>query len=210
MTNPSKRGFSLMELLIVMAIIALIVALGTPVTLRVIQSSRMTSSADTLNNRLTQYQQEAIASNEPIEVRLYKFKDRNDVSGLTLFRAVQFFHDAPSSSDPNTPVATALTKPFILDTGVSMVESSQLSTLLTALPSQTPSDPSEFPQEYDSVTYVSFKFLPDGSTTLDPTNGKLWFVTVAQSQFATNTTPPPDYVTIQVDPYTGRTRTFRP
>jgi uncharacterized protein (TIGR02596 family) len=79
-----------------------------------------------------------------------------------------------------------------------------------------------------SYEYVPMRFLPDGSTNLpplgaagtstgsNPSAGGVWFITVHsfadwdKLKKAGNTAPPPNYFTLQIDPLTAATKTYRP
>jgi hypothetical protein len=72
--------------------------------------------------------------------------------------------------------------------------------------------------------YVALRFLPDGSTDLPPTGvdtgdnkGDSWYLTIHGTQIQTGgksagktETLPDNFFTLQIDPITGSTRSYRP
>jgi hypothetical protein len=57
-----------------------------------------------------------------------------------------------------------------------------------------------------------FRFMPDGGTDLpllDP-NIPEWFLTVYNENDIAKGDPPPNYATLQIDPFTGAISTLRP
>ncbi|MES2595896.1 MAG: Verru_Chthon cassette protein D [Verrucomicrobiota bacterium] len=232
-TRFAKSGaFTLVELLTVVGIITLLIALATPTLVDVIRSTRLSSAGDSLLNRLSLAQQEAVARSKEVEMRFYKYTNANsDRPSESLFYAYQVV-ETPSGQD-----AKAISEPFYLESGVVFAPEMQLSPLLRTSAVQQREDLSK---QYvftpgsggdgDDVQYAAIRYYPDGSCRLlnsnDPTatenatNAALAytvpplatsFFTLVESQFVgSGKIPPPNYYCIQIDAYTGKARVYRP
>ena len=204
----AKRAFTLLELLVVMAIMSLLIALAPPAVMNALGATSLTTAGDLVRNKLTQAQQEAIAKNAPIEVRFYYYEDR-DYEGGERVRAFQMFQ---LTNNPEEPIIR-VSEPIYLEGGI--VLSSDIT--LSSFPDfgSGPGDVEGYctrATTVGSAKYWAFRFLPDGSTNL-PGNA-LWFVTaleeVDEERIQSGGENPPNYFTIQIDPLTGAVRTFRP
>jgi hypothetical protein len=98
-----------------------------------------------------------------------------------------------------------------------MINSQKLSSLVdatsetgTQAPKQPTAQDPELPRGVKkNYQYCSFRFLPDGSTNLLPT--KSWYITVHLLTDKVNSElPPPNFFTLQIDPVSGTTKSYRP
>ena len=118
-----QAGFSLLELLVVVAIMMIIYALVAPAANSIVMSFRLNSAADSVVNTLSFARQSSIAQNRTVEVRFYRFalagmpgeQPSNPATGK--FRAIQAF--AYNSSGSAVPLMKVQMLPdgIIFDSG---------------------------------------------------------------------------------------------
>ena len=219
-TAPRRQAFSLIELIIVISVIVIIAAFTIPAMNTILKGSQLTQGSNILVAQLNIARQQALSRNRAIEVRIYRYADPEvpgeDVSDLKTgkFRAMQLFQVMP------TGVATPIDKVQTLPGGVIFAYSdteglSSLIDLPTGLKPKKPGIDDKaappLPRGVDlKYEYVSFKFLQDGSTDRLPT--AKWFITVIglNDKLEAPTKPPPNFFTVQINPVSGVTKTYRP
>lgn len=219
----SSRAFTLVELLVVMALIAMLAAVGAPSAFKAVAGNKLVTSGDLIYNKLVQSQQTAISENKPVEIRFYSYKDKEMGDEKAMLQSFQIFRvdiDAASGAEQLNKIS----EPFYLSNGIVIAANDKLSTLVNTPLTKTSGE--VFSRSQDGkADYWKFRFLPDGSTDLvdytdvkqDTDKRKLWFLTVLKAESVDaasvgGTTPssPRNYYAIQVEPFTGRIRSFRP
>lgn len=223
-TQPLRRqrAFSLIELIVVISIIILIAGFTVPAATSILRGSQLTQASGTLVGQISLARQHALTKNRAVEVRFYRFADPEtpgeDVSNPATgkFRALQLFEVLDNG------VAVPLDKPQILPNNVVFAytddKSVGLSSIIDFAKVGTPKKPGKddkaaprLPRGIDyKYEYASFRFLQDGSTDMTPT--ETWYVTLIglNDRLKSPSEPPPNFFTVQVDPVSGSTRTFRP
>ncbi len=221
-TTSSRRAFSLIELVVVIAIIAIVAAFAVPAVGDIMKGSKLTQASQMLVDQFTLARQSALSRNRSIEVRIYRFGDP-EVPGEDMtkpltgqFRAIQAFEIIESGA------ALPISRIEMLPVGIIMSSNTAapdetFSTLIDAQPLFNAQDDPTAPPLPRGVKkayeWVSFRFLSDGSTNLTPTSN--WYVTLhgltaRPEEKNGNRVPPPNFFTLQVDPVSGSTKTFRP
>jgi len=221
-----RRGFSLIELLTVLAIMAILVGLTGPSLIQALQGTSMTRAAASVQNTLKAAHQYALSLQNTVAVRFYQIpKTTGNFSALQLF-------EVTPQVDPTTGVVsttlntyTPLTPVINLPAPNIMIPNTgtEYSTLLdpavdpALLTTQDPSSetdvqtPITIPVYGLGYGYIDFRFLPNGATNLPLTSptgaSNNYYVTIAAS---TQAAAPKNFYTIQVDPLTGKVTFYRP
>jgi uncharacterized protein (TIGR02596 family) len=211
----SGAGFTLVELLVVLAIVAILAAASLPSVNGVMRSYQLETTAQGVVNQLTLARQTARTEGYAVQVRLYELPDSNQsaTSSPTVYRAMQaFLESAPSAS--GTVTITPVTKPFIFQTGVVFLnDPSKTSTILglTGTTASSSSDP-VLPNYQSNYAYKIFRFLPSGQTDLPAnlTSSTYCLSVVQETAPLTSSGLPANFQTIQIDGINGNIRSFRP
>jgi len=199
--RDGRGGFTLMELLCVVAVISIIAVVSVNSMQRVLLATNLTSSAAMVVDEFNLARQRAISENCPVEVRLYQVPDAS--GGTQVYRAIGLYQI--NSSGPQL-----VHKITYLNGNVVLSNSTTFGTLLASSATGAASLPNSGATAYP---YSYFQFRPDGSTNLSPltSNSDTWHVMLFNStQPPSGTTPPANYISVQLDPVTGRTVTFQP
>jgi uncharacterized protein (TIGR02596 family) len=208
-----KSGFSLVELLMVLAIVALISALVIPAATSTMMGSRLSGAANQVLSTLTSARQTAIVHNRTVEVRFYQFGDpetpgENPAKPETgRYRATQTFeYDEHGAALPVTQVER-LPDGIVLDSNI------KLSTIFDPQQAKTFTPPLDAPAVLPrgvGTNYAcsAFQFTPSGSTKLGFGN---WFVTLHRLTDGDNlAAPPSNYASVQVEAISGAVKIYRP
>lgn len=217
-----RRAFSLIELIVVISIIVIIAAFTVPAATTILRGSALTQASSMIVGQISLARQQALTKNRAVEVRFYRFGDPEspgeDVSDPATgkFRAMQLFEVLENGT------AIPLDKMQALPNTVVFAYSDSgdlgLSSIIDKAKAGDPKKPGaddkaapRLPRGVDfKYEYVAFRFLQDGSTNLVPTD--TWYLTLIgiTDQLKSPNEPPPNFFTVQVDPVSGSTRTFRP
>ena len=209
-TDAGARAFSLVELLVVLAITAIIAALAIPQISGTMQAYQLTSTGQTAINYVVLARQSALSGSHAVQVRFYYLPEIDASSPssapLAVYRGMQCFTENNPSTSGGT--VTALTKPFFFAPPVIISNSATVSPLTTTT-LQTPlaTDPL-LPGYQLNYKYLVFRFRPDGSTDLQPGSNSITLVLENQPVAANGL--PKNFQTLQIDPTMGSVRGFRP
>ncbi len=225
LSRPAPRGFTLIEILVVLAIISVIMFFSVPNMGEIIQGSKLTQAGDQLKFDLGLAQQTAVKDNLTVEVRFYQYRQPDEAADAErkTYTAYQMYSLIPDSTKPSDPKAERILAPLgkikKLPVGVVIPSSEVWSTLVAnaTIANGTEEIFGLLPTEKrTTATYRSFQINPDGSTNLDTSGVEQWFVTlvdstdVARAGGSLDSLAPDNYICIQVDPFNGGTRWFQP
>jgi uncharacterized protein (TIGR02596 family) len=194
-----------MELMVVIAIAAMLTAAAVPAFNTVSRNSRLTRGGQMLVDELALARQAALTGNRAVEVRFYHCA----TNGARQYRAIQSFLIDDDTTGKATPIGRARFLPadIIMDAGDELSPLLKAERAKTAWTDDDPQIPlPDIGADYDAS---AFRFQPDGSTNLPVT--AQWFVTLHQALRGDNLGALPDnYCVMQINPLNGTVQIYRP
>ena len=204
--NPSRhRGFTLTEVLMVVAIIGILISLTIPMTSSMPESKQISAEADNLASRINYCRLLAVSSGKPVELRFYR-KPVIEVRDDEFYRATQVLTtDAEGRFIPEGRIQTFSGK-------VILSPNDEFSSILAGdAESPDPNASDVGNRAARDLSYQALRFLPEGSTALGRGADQHWTLTLM------NWTPnmseselPADFVTLKVDAFNASVRRYEP
>jgi uncharacterized protein (TIGR02596 family) len=211
--NP---GFSLVELICVLGIVSVLVAITIPSIQSLLESSNLNEGGQMLTSQIKAARQLAAAKNKVVEVRLIQL----DGAGLG-YRGIQLWGANPGAAGQAAPLGTVVALPRSVTISQ---DTTKLSPLLSGALNNT------MPTSAGVVSgdpYYSFFIAPSGLVELNEskpgtvvelaTPGTSMassmaglYLSIVPIRYAQSTSPPHNYVTVQLNPNTGTELVFRP
>ena len=194
MTRRSREwGFSLLELLIVVAIMITLMSLATPALTSLLESGNLARGGQALADEINLARQLAASQNRVVELRILKNETPPGYGLLQVW--------GTDAGGTNVPLSRVMKLPQ----NIVIAENTTLSAAIEKTPTATmPTNSSMAGRAY---TYLRIR--PSGA--VDPSLAMSnFFFAVVSSRSATNSALPPNYVTIQVNPLTGTPLVYRP
>ncbi len=219
--SPARLAFTLIELLVVITVISLLLAFSAPALFNGLQASRLSGAGERMVSALSEAQQTAFSQNTAIEVQFYSYP--GEFGSEAQFRAYRMFKitnpaNANAAQGPTESVVSTGSIVKLPD-GVIISQDQGLSPGLST--SMLSDD-----KEYAGVTgarYAAIRFLPDGTCRQVASTGTglavMQFLSLRDSFFTmleddgeqhNGVNLPKNFYTIQIDPYTGKARSYRP
>ena len=215
-----KRAFSLIEMMIVLAVVGLLLAFAAPNLFSLISSNTLTSEGSVLRNQLTLAQQLAISKSADVEVRFFKLADFAAAETTEQVRAFQLFQYnlegelVPVSSFFRIRPPVAINQRLSTIVPQSAPEMSRTDEKFGFVSPRfgTYDAPVGDNGALETTEYISFRFRPDGSTDLPyrAEGSDTWYITLVQGEGAADDTDPANFLCLQVNPYNGQISEFRP
>lgn len=209
-----RSGFTLIEMMVVVAMIALITAAVAPTVFNTLISTRLTSAGETLAGQLSLAQQIATSRNMTVEVRFYQYVDPESPGSKPAYRAVALMQ--ASVEGTGSQMNAQLTDTYYLPSGIAIGESSAMSPLLASNSIRSESDDEKIVRRAKDARYKAFKVKADGTTNLEQLMGgnyhpNMCYFTLGDDRVLQDSSDvPKNFYAVQVDPSTGRTSTYRP
>jgi uncharacterized protein (TIGR02596 family) len=207
-----QSAFSLIELLVVAAIIVVMASLMGPTLTTVTRGTALTRGADTVIGILSAARQAAVTKGQTVEVRFYCYTDPEMPGDTPQYRALQAF--TIDDSGNATPMFKSKALPQTVVMATNSFGGTSGSSLLNLINSTAPGSVS-IPRVGNAYTCSSFRFFRGGTTSLLTGGGgsSSWCVTVVNSSDllgAGAANLPTNFTTVVIDPYNGSIRPFRP
>ncbi|MEM0895960.1 MAG: Verru_Chthon cassette protein D [Verrucomicrobiota bacterium] len=199
--KSGSGAFTLVELLVVILVVSILITISIGLNTSGLDTTRLVGDAEKFMIQLSLGQQTAIAENRPVEVRIYNFVADDLPDESERYRAYQLWRIQNDGSD-----AEPIGSPLLLNDGVVISKQRRYSSLVDL--------PTRDGEIYSGkkADYFSFQYLPNGETTLPPAsssgNGH-WFLTFVLLHDEIANSDITDFVTVQIDPFTGSTRKLR-
>jgi len=189
--SMNRHAFSLVELLIVVAIIGILAVLTIPAFITISDAKQITAANQSLSDGLRLARQLALVKSTPVEFRLWQIRPQDGVRNSFCAYA---YNQITDSGATNFSKTNYFAKGVSLSTGSSHKYTTLVTNGVVIINPQ--------------IRYARFNFRPDGSTDLNP-NLK-WFATFVRDREVTNSTLPKNYITLQIDPLNGNVSYYRP
>ncbi|MCB1276480.1 Verru_Chthon cassette protein D [Prosthecobacter sp.] len=201
--RSASTGFSLVEIVVVVAIVALIFTFATPYTLAAIQSASISSAGDSLMLKLSQAQQRALTDNKPTGVDFF-FYTKDGITGCHAIQLIRY--------DPATNQATSIEEPVYWGEGRVVLVQGALSPMFASnVPASSTGSATRAPFKDLEATFNRIIFYPNGSTNLRVPLRNAYLTLVSINNYKEELADaPPNYYTVQLDPVTGRAHSYRP
>ncbi len=209
-------AFTLIEMLVVITVISVLLAISAPALFNTMKSTRLGGAGDRLLGALSDAQQTAFSHNYPVEVRFYYYNI--PLGTKDAYRSYQLF-SVTNPPGENTEKVTKMSEVTKLPDNIIVSANSQLS---PSLAKYTFED-SSVSAGVSNAHYSAIRFMPDGTCRTVTTSGEglpvLVFPTLTDNfvtlheeggSIPTDGTLPPNFYIIQTDPYTGKSRYYRP
>lgn len=198
--RPVRKGFTLVEMVVVITVIALLATLTIPSVNKVLRASNLSAGGRQLVDQFNLARQTAQSKNVAVQVRLYKLPDYNAAAAApSVYRAFQLFMIGDSTAPMGKP--EFFRNPVVVSAGTN--ESAFLG-------SETDTDPAPADPKLGvyglNYKYVAFNFLPSGATDLAAGKNFVTLVLEGEKGVAEGG----NFFTVQVDTVNGSIRSFRP
>jgi uncharacterized protein (TIGR02596 family) len=210
-----RKGFTLIEMMVVVAMIALITAAVAPMVFNTLVSTRLTSAGETLAGQLSLAQQIAVSRNQTVEVRFYQYVDPESPGSKPAYRALAIMQ-ASSADGATNQLNKQLTDTYYLPSGIAVSDSAAMSPILASGRVQSEADKEKIIRRASDARYKAFLVRADGSTNLeqlmrgDYRPNQCYFTLGEDRVLQDSSTVPKNFYAVQIDPSTGRTSTYRP
>lgn len=193
-------GFSLLELLVVIAVLLILVSMASLGMNQILQSVRMERAGRMILEEIQVARQFAASRNLSVELRVIE-KPRGNAPGGPVFWCLQ----SGVRDKANTGNFTPVSRMAQLPAGVALAPEPGLSSIIGSLTPLISTHP--------AYRYIALVIRPTGA--LEPVSGlplnQPWFMTaVPENKLGAPLADISDFVTVQIDPWTAQPTLYRP
>ena len=190
-------GFTLVELLVVMAVILVLLGAIVPALRSLSQGNNLNLAGENLSSAIMAARDAAMTNNRKVSVRLLQGTDAGD--GNTHYRAVQLWI---VKDDAGTTIPLGAISRF--PAAIVLSEATGLSPLVQSPPAQTGS----MTVAGVSTNYASFPFTANGAPDGSVTSANSYLTLVRLQDVAA--AKPANFLALFINPVTGEVTTYRP
>jgi uncharacterized protein (TIGR02596 family) len=191
--RAGRAGFSIVELLVVVAIVGVLAVLTLPAVSSIMQSSDLTRAGQMFADQINLARQMASAQSSVAEVRLIELPGRTGYTGIQIWKA-----DATGTLKAARPLAR-------LPQAVAISDNAAHSAAIASLSSGTMPAGSAAA----NAPYVALQIRPSGFVTPVIGMNSLFFTVMPEARLAESSLPP-NYFLLQINPLTGAPLVYRP
>lgn len=193
MKRRVMSGFSLVELMVVVAIIAIIFALVVPSVGSLLAASTLTSAGQAVVDQVGLARQLASTQSSAMEVRLIRLSNRS----------TEGFHAMQVWGTKGGGVVVPMSRLQILPEGTFITSAADRSPFFKQL-----TNAATMPEggTAGGAAYVSFRIRPGGTIVPQSSNKGEHCLTIVPEKRASG----PNFVTLQINPDTGTVAAYRP
>ena len=200
--QTKNQGFTLIEVLVVLMIIAVITAFTIPAMGPALKGSKLRQAADEVEALLAGSHQLSITENTPVEIRFFKYEDPESPGSAKMFRSYQSAQVITNPQDHKQD-RYDLGEVKMLPAAFVIAEKSYSSLVESEFLRR---DEMEIPRS-KSAEYVAFEFRPNGSTNLATVDEKHWTLTIMRETDIESTLDvSTEFITLTLNPFNGRIR----
>jgi uncharacterized protein (TIGR02596 family) len=207
-----RRGFTLVELLVVLAVISIVSTLAIMAFRGVNSALNLSSATQMVSAELTNARQTALTLDETVQVRFYQFPDVTGATTTKEFQAMQMFQTRDNVKFTPLDKITYLPSNIMISSSGTYSPPLSSSNVTATTPAAT--DPAiNLNGVGQNYTYVPLAFKSNGTIDTTAFTGTwfsgTWFITMFEKRYA-SATQLVNYTTVSIDPQDGRLRIFQP
>ena len=188
-SNQNKRGFTLVELLSVLTVVALLLGVSASTLTSSLQAQQLSASANRIAGELSALALQSVRENREIQIRL--LRQESELGNDHRLRALQAYSVDPTSGD-TSPIGEVIP----LESGIVVLEDESLSSL-------TKHQNSVAPEGF-------FTFHPAGGTDLPMDSTDKWCMTLIleRDESISGSGLPANFRTLVINAHTGAIRVY--
>lgn len=200
-----STAFTLVEMLVVIAVIGLITTAVAPMVFGTLISTRLSSSGQTFVSAISLAHEMAVSGGEDIELRIYRYVITDEPGSTEAYRAIALIRPGKTPNEPGLQIGDVIRCP----SGIVIGDNQNFSPILADASVRLTPDAENIIRSTTAL-YKAFRFRPDGTTDL-PADAKQCYFTLAEERLLQGrSSVPANFFAVQIDPLSGRTSTYRP